>query len=123
MDALPSTDDVHPSRDVGEPQRGESGSASSPAPSTAPVDSRDQLLARRRAAQRAWRSACERAERASRYLHEALTAPQSPAAATARERFEYAQRGERQARTFYYRVAEETGALLSRLERTDVRIV
>lgn len=123
MDAFPSTDDLHSSRDGSEPRRGESGSASSPAPSTALVDSRDQLLARRRAAQRAWRSACERAERASRYLREALTAPHSLAAATARERLEYAQRGERQARSFYYRVAEETGALLSRLDRTDVRIV
>ena len=92
-------------------------------PRTAPVDSRDQLLTRRRAAQRTWRSACECAERASRYLHEALTAPHSPAAATARERLEHAQRGEQQARAFYYRVAEETGALLGGLERTDVRTV
>lgn len=96
MDALLSTDNVHPSR--------------------------DQLLARRRAAQRAWRSACEGAERASQYLHAAPSTPQSPAATTARERLEHAQHGERQARTFYYRVAKETGALLSRLERRDVRI-
>lgn len=96
MDALLSTDNVHPSR--------------------------DQLLARRRAAQRAWRSACERVERATQYLHEAQRAPHSPAATTTRERLEHARHRERQARTVYYRVAKESGALLSTLERTDVGI-
>ena len=86
------------------------------------AENRDQLVARRRAAQRAWRSACERAQRASQHLHKALAAPLSPAAVTARERLEHALRGERQARTSYYRVAEETGALLSSLERTGARI-
>jgi len=90
-----------------------------PAPRTAPVVSRDQLLARRRAAQRAWRLACERAERASRYLHEALAAPHSPAATTARECLEHEQREERQARSFYYHAAEEAGTMLSRLERSE----
>lgn len=82
------------------------------------TESRDQLVARRRAAQRAWRSACERAQRATQHLHEALAVPLSPAAITARAGLEHAQRGERQARTSYYRVAEETGALLSSLERS-----
>jgi ferric-dicitrate binding protein FerR (iron transport regulator) len=87
------------------------------------VESRDQLVARRRAAQRAWRSASERAERAAQYLREALTAPNRLAATVARQRLEHAQRAERQARASYYLVAEETGALLSGLERTGAGIV
>lgn len=122
LDALPSTAHLRPSRDGRGQQRGEAGSASAPAPSSVPVDSRDQLLARRRAAQRAWRLACERAERASRYLREVPAAPHSPATSPARERLEHEQREERQARTLYYRTAKETGALLSRLERADVGI-
>ena len=48
-----------------------------------------------------------------------LNAPFSPAARAARECVEHARRGERQARTSYYRVAKETDALLTSLERTD----
>ncbi|HEV2342723.1 MAG TPA: hypothetical protein VGS97_01410 [Actinocrinis sp.] len=46
-----------------------------------------------------------------------MTTPVSAAAAKAWERLEHAQRGERRARSSYYRVAEEIGVLLSRLER------
>lgn len=89
-----------------------------PPESAVPVpESRDQLVVRRRAAQRAWRAASERTEQASQHLHEALDAPLSSVAAKARERLEHAQRGERRARSSYYRVAEEIGVLLSRLER------
>ncbi|HZP49596.1 hypothetical protein [Actinocrinis sp.] len=87
------------------------------------MENRAQLVARRRAAQHAWRAARERMERAAQYLREALSAPHSSAATTARQRMEHAQRGERQARTSYYRVAEETGALLSGLERTNAERV
>jgi len=122
MDALPTTDHTRLSRDGSGQRRTASGSASALVPGSRPAESRDQLLERRRAAQRAWRSACERAERASQFFHAAPSTPHSPVPTTARERLEHAQHGERQARTFYYRVAEETGALLSRLERTDVGI-
>ena len=120
MDAHPSADGAHP---IGSrPQRAASKAAFPLTPNTWSAESRDQLVARRRAAQRAWRSACEHAERASQYLGHALTAPHSSAASTARERLEHAQRGERQARTSYYRVAQETGALLSSLDRTGARL-
>lgn len=119
MDALLSAVDAHPGRSGS--RHGGSGSAVPSAPDACSAQSRDQLVARRRAAQRTWRSACERAQRASQYLREALTAPHSPAATTARERLEHAQRAERQARTSYYRVAEETGELLSSLERTGAK--
>ena len=120
MDAPQTTDKVHTSRIGSGQPRAASGSAPVLTASARLAESRDQLLARRRAAQRAWRSACEGAERASQYLHAALSAPHSPGAATARQRLEHAQHGERLARTFYYRVAQETGTLLSRLERTDI---
>jgi hypothetical protein len=119
MDALPSTGNARPSRGGSGRRPGESGPVFPPAPAARTAENRAQLVARRRAAQHAWRSACERAERAAQYLREALSSPHSPAATTARQSMEHAQRGERQARTSYYRVAEETGALLSGLERTD----
>lgn len=120
MDAHPSADSAH-SNGSG-PQRAASKAAFPLTPNTWSGESRDQLVARRRAAQRAWRLACEHAERASQYLSRALTAPHSPAVSTARERLEHALRGERQARTSYYRVAQETGALLSSLDRTGARL-
>lgn len=91
--------------------------ASPPELSVPESENRDQLVVRRRAAQRAWRAACERTEQATQHLHEALDAPLSAAAAKARERLEHAQRGERRARSSYYRAAEEIGVLLSRIER------
>jgi hypothetical protein len=93
------------------------GNIRHPGVSVPAPESRDQLVVRRRAAQRAWRAACERTEQASRRLHEALDAPLSSATANARERLERAEHGERRARSAYYRVAEEIGVLLSRLER------
>lgn len=123
MDALPSAVDTHPGQRGSGLRHGQSGSAFPSVLNARTIESRDQLVARRRAAQRAWRSACERAERATQYLREALNAAPSPGATKARERLEHAQRGERRARRLYYRVAEETGALLSSLERTDAGIV
>ncbi|MBS2964859.1 hypothetical protein KGA66_17510 [Actinocrinis puniceicyclus] len=129
MDALLPADHAHPtgraqpSRRGSGPRHGESGLSFPPAPAARTFESRDQLVARRRAAQRAWRAACERAERAAQFLGETLNAPLSAAAATAREHLENAQRGEQLARTSYYRVAEETGTQLSRIERTNPGIV
>jgi hypothetical protein len=123
VDALLSTDIARPSRGGSGRWPGESRPAFPPTPAARAVENRAQLVARRRAAQHAWRAACERVERAAQYLRETLSAPHSPAATTARRRMEHAQRGERQARTSYYRVAEETGTLLSGLERTDAERV
>jgi hypothetical protein len=84
---------------------------------TAPTqgaESRDQLIARRRAAQHAWRAAREGMERAALHLNEASDPPFF-APNVARQRLELAQRGERRARLSYHRVAVETGVLLSRL--------
>ena len=108
-----SDEDSHPSQDSGRPRDATSETAIR-APSTRGAESRDQVIARRRAAQRAWHAAREGAERAANRLHEA-SHPAGSASAVARLRLEHAERGERQARRSYYRVAEETGALLSRL--------
>lgn len=99
-------------------RRGAPDATFAPEPTVPASESRDQLVVRRRAAQRAWRAACERTEQASRHLHEALDTPLYSTAAKARERLEHAQRAERRARFSYYRAAEEIGVLLSRLERT-----
>jgi len=108
-----SDDSLHSSRDSDGPDEA--------APATAVkallargAESRDQLIARRRAAQHAWRAAREGAERAAVRLHEASYPACSPAA-EARLCLEHAERGERRARRSYYDVAKETGALLSRL--------
>ncbi len=119
VDALPSTDNLRPGQGGSGTRRRASGPVS-PFPSAQAartIEDHDQLVARRRAAQQAWRHARERAERAAQHLSKALNAPLSPAANTARERMEHAQRGERRARIWYYRVAKETGALLTGLER------
>ena len=117
MDALSSTNDARASRGGSGFRHGGAGPVFASASAARTVENHDQLVARRRAAQQAWRCACERAERAAQSLDEALNAPLSSTATTARQHMEHAQRGERQARTSYYRVAEETGALLSGLER------
>lgn len=109
-----SDDDSHPSQDSGRPRDATSETAIGAAPREQRAESRDQVIARRRAAQRAWHAAREGAERAAIRLHEA-SHPAGSASAVARLRLERAERGERQARRSYYRVAEETGALLSRL--------
>jgi hypothetical protein len=118
MDAsLPAARTRHPGVDAS--SRGGPGAA--PAfpsePAVPEAESRDELVVRRRAAQRAWRAACDRTEQASQYLRDVLDTPLSAAAAKARECLEHAQHGELRARSSYYRVAEETGVLLSRLER------
>lgn len=118
MDALSSTAKSRPDQDGSGRRPGESEPILPSASAAQTVENQAQLVARRRAAQHAWRCACERVERATQYLRDALNATHSPAATTARQRLEHAQSGERQARTSYYRVAKETGALLSRLERT-----
>lgn len=100
---------------VSAPRRGRPGPAFPPETTVPQPESRDQLVMRC-AAQRAWRAACERSEQASQHLLDALDTPLSAAAAKAREHLEHARRGERRARSSYYRVAEETGVLLSRLE-------
>jgi len=116
MDAsLPAGNTRHPG--VIAPQRSGPEPTFPPELTVPAPESRDQLVVRRRAAQRAWRAACERTEQASQRLHEALDAPLSSATANARERLLHAERGERRARSSYYRVAEEIGVLLSRLER------
>jgi hypothetical protein len=78
------------------------------------LETRDQLILRRRSAQRAWRTAREIADRAALHLRETPGGHLVPAAARNIER---AQLAERAARASYYRVAEETGKLLGRLAR------
>jgi hypothetical protein len=86
------------------------------------AEDRNQLIARRRAAQRAWRTAGECVERASQLLVEAMrTTHLATAVSAARARLEHARLGEQQARSSYYRVAQETGALLSRLQHVAAR--
>jgi hypothetical protein len=85
------------------------------------TEGRDQLILRRRSAQRAWRTARERADRAANHLRE--TQPGQSESAAARTSLEHARLAERAARAFYHRVADETGTLLSKLSRVaDERI-
>lgn len=93
-------------------ERGEQGTGvGNSAPATAGIqESREQIIERRRAAQLDWRRARQHVERAVRALPTA-------AAADRRRCLEQAQSEERSARSLYYRVARETGALLSRLHR------
>lgn len=78
-------------------------------------ESRDQLILRRRSAQRAWRTARERADRAAQHLRETPAGHVTRVAI--RDGLENAQVAERAARASYHRVAEETGTLLGRLAR------
>jgi hypothetical protein len=111
-----SDDRSHSSRDSGGLGTAASATATAvgAAPLTQSAESREQVIARRRAAQHRWRAAREGVERAALRLHEASRPPGFPSAA-ARQRLEHAEHGERQARRSYYHVAKETGALLSRL--------
>lgn len=116
MDAPVSDDRSNPSQDSGGPLSHASATAVAAPSPTQNAESRDQLIARRRAAQHAWRAAREGLERAVLRLHEpSCPFPADHPTAVARLRLEHAERGERQARRSYYHVAEETGALLSRL--------
>ncbi|MBR7837198.1 hypothetical protein KDL01_28230 [Actinospica durhamensis] len=78
-------------------------------------ESREQLIVRRRTAQRAWRTAREHADRAATHLP-GLQAGLTELKA-ARGRLEHARSEERTARARYGRVAEETGTLLDKLAR------
>ena len=80
------------------------------------IESRDQLLVRRRLAQRLWRAARVRAEQAALALHQAPIGHTEPPGA--RTALEHAVLAERTARAAYQRVAGETGTLLGRLART-----
>jgi hypothetical protein len=82
---------------------------------TRPHESRDQLILRRRTAQRAWRSARESMDHAAEHLRATPTGHVTRA--TIRETLENAKLVERTARASYHRVAEETGTLLGRLAR------
>lgn len=82
---------------------------------TRQAESRDQLILRRRSAQRTWRTARERADRAAEHLRE--TPAGHVARVAIREGLENAKLAERAARASYLRVAEETGTLLGRLAR------
>ena len=94
----------------------------SPVAPAGTAEDRNQLIARRRAAQRAWRTAGERVERASQHLVEALrTTHLATAVSAARASLEHARLGEQRARSSYYRVAQETGALLSRLQHVAAK--
>jgi hypothetical protein len=107
------------------PEVPESDSPSSPSsPSAQPRqtgEDREQVIARRRAAQREWRAARQCVERASQSLVDAVGAPVALAVSSARDRLERAQLREREARSTYYRVAEETGALLGRIQHLAAR--
>ena len=109
-----SDDSSHPSRSSGGPGDATAATALRAAQQVQGAESRDQLIARRRAAQHAWRAAREGVERAALRLRE-TPYPVGSQSAVARSGLEHAERGERQARRSYYHVAEETGALLSRL--------
>ncbi len=78
-------------------------------------ESREQLIVRRRSAQRAWRMARERADRAAVHLRGLQSGLAELKAA--RGRLEHARSEERTARASYGRVAEETGTLLDKLAR------
>lgn len=78
-------------------------------------ESRDQLILRRRSAQRAWRTAREGMEHAAEHLR--ATPAGHVTRTTIREALENAKLAERAARASYHRVAEETGTLLGRLAR------
>lgn len=80
-----------------------------------PLETRDQLIHRRRSAQRIWRAARETADRAASHGREASA--DHARSASARSSLEHARFAERAARDSYYRVAEETGMLLGRLAR------
>jgi len=84
-------------------------------------EDREPVIARRRAAQREWRAARQGVERASQSLVDAVGAPVAHAVSSARDRLERAQLREREARSTYYRVAEETGALLGRIQHLAAR--
>jgi hypothetical protein len=114
MGARVSDDESHLSPDLEGSGDGASVIALGQAQLARSVESRDQLIARRRAAQQTWRAAREGAEEAALGLHEA-SRPSGAPLAVARLRLEHAEHGERQARRSYQQVAEETGALLSRL--------
>lgn len=79
------------------------------------AESREQLILRRRSAQRAWRTARESAERAAVHLRTTQVGHAEPG--TDRHGLERARVAERLARASYRRVAEETGRLLDRLAR------
>jgi hypothetical protein len=79
-------------------------------------ESRDQVIFRRRSAQRAWHTARINAEQAALDLRETPPGPAAPPS-TARTALERARLAESTARAAYQRVAEETGTLLGRLTR------
>jgi hypothetical protein len=81
------------------------------------LETRNQIIFRRRAAQRAWRAARESADRAALHLHKMPAG--HIARVAARDSFERARLAERAARDSYQRVAEETGTLLGRLARAS----
>jgi hypothetical protein len=79
------------------------------------IESRDQLILRRRLAQRVWRAARVRAEQAALVLHQTPSGHAGPP--DARTALEHALLAERTAHAAYQRVAGETGTLLGRLAR------
>lgn len=85
-------------------------------PQAGPPEEREQIIARRRAAQGDWHAARRRLERAVRCLAEAYPAV-SARAGDMRSRLDLAREEERVARSVYHTVARETGLLLSRLQR------
>src|SRR5438445_5459795 len=88
-----------------------------PARQSPSEEGREQIIARRRAAQLVWRRARLRVELAGHALAAVERGPQTAATADCRRLVEQAALEERSARSLYSRVAEETGALLSRLHR------
>lgn len=86
-------------------------------PQAGPPEDREQIIARRRAAQGEWHAARRRLERAARSLAEAYSAASARGVREMRSRLDLAREEERLARSVYHTVAQETGQLLSRLER------
>jgi hypothetical protein len=82
------------------------------------TDRRDAIT-RRRAAQRDWHTARSRMERTAEALTVAIVHA-SRNVVGLRSRLEEAQRGEREARSSYQRVAHDTSTQLSRLLRRGV---
>ncbi|MGH6657375.1 MAG: hypothetical protein ACRDVE_19500 [Actinocrinis sp.] len=84
-------------------------------------EGREQIIARRRAAQGDWHDARRRLERAAHRLAEASPAASARSVLGMRSHLDLARKEEHVARTVYRMVADETGRLLSRLQRTGER--
>jgi hypothetical protein len=88
-------------------------------PDTLPPEHPERIIAQRRAAQLDWHTARLGVEQAARALTAAISARTPRSITRSRSRLAEAERGEREARSNYQRVARETGMQLSRLLRKN----